>query len=73
MTGILGYDDTTYPDFILLGDTLSDAHNESNFVFNSLDDRVGGGRGRDIEHGGIRLDHAHRLRKLVEHLRDKRR
>ena len=52
---------TTYLNLILLGNTLSNADNQTNFILNSLQNRISGGRRRDIEYGGIRFDFAHSL------------
>lgn len=49
------YQDGTYPDFVLLRDAFGDANNETDLILNSLNYGICGGRGRNIENGGVRL------------------
>ena len=44
-----------YTNFISLRDTLGNADNEADFIFNGVDDGVRGGGRRDVEHSRVRL------------------
>src|SRR5712691_9595440 len=48
-------------------DALRDAHDERNGGVRSLEDRRGGDRGRDVDHGCVRLGLAYRVGDGVEH------
>ena len=45
----------TYADFVLLRNTFRDADDETNLVFNRLDDSVRGGGWGDVEDGRVGL------------------
>lgn len=44
-----------YPDFVSLGDTLSNANDQRNFIVDGFNNRVGSRRWRDIDHSRVRL------------------
>ena len=55
----------THPDFVELGNTLRNANNETNLIFNGFDDGVcGGGRG-DVEDSRVRLGFPDGLRTVT--------
>ena len=48
-------------------DTLGDAHNQPDAGGGGLEDRIGGKRGRHVDHGGISAGGEHGLAHGVEH------